>query len=325
MPPSARRPSTAAIVFAFLALYVVWGSTYLGIAIAIETMPPFLMATARFLVAGGILYAIMRLRGEPAPDRTQLRSATIVGTLLFVGGNGLVSWAERWVPSGTAALIVATTPMWMTVIPWSMGKSAAPRPMQAAGLAIGLGGVALLLMSAPAASATSGAAVIERAHVVVGSMVVLVSALCWSIGSLSSKGLPLPESPWMSSALQMICGGIALLMLSIVTGEPAGFEPSQVSLRSLLALVYLVVIGAIVGFCAFMFLLRWVAPAKVATYAFVNPAVAVLLGWAMKDEQVTPMMLGAGALIVIAVAAIILSKPRSEPTLTAAQVQQIRR
>jgi drug/metabolite transporter (DMT)-like permease len=296
--PIAARPPTLHLVIAFALLYVVWGSTYLGMAMAVETMPPLLMAAIRFAVAGGLLYAILRLRGEARPGPRQWGSALLVGTLLFLGGNGVVCLAEEaGVPSGVAALIIATTPLWLTVLPWLVRRSPRPHAAVFAGIAIGLLGVGVLI-GGPGLATTS-------TRVVLGMLAIVASSLSWAIGSLWAKALPLPTSPWMSSALQMLCGSIGLTLAGLLSGER--LDPATISARSGWALVYLILIGAIIGFGSFVYLMRWSTPARVSTYAYVNPMVAVLLGWLFANEAVTGRILVAGALIIASVVLILIA------------------
>ncbi|MBA2482669.1 MAG: drug/metabolite exporter YedA [Planctomycetes bacterium] len=290
------RPTRALIITAYIALYVIWGSTYLAIALAIETLPPFLMAGTRFLVAGTILFTWMHMLGEPRPKRKQWGSAILVGFLLLVVGNGAVCWAQHWVPSGITALTIASTPLWMAVLPWIAHRGPAPRPLVLLGIAIGLVGVGVL------GGAMPGTMDRERA---IAFGVLLAAALSWAIGSLWSKALPLPKSPLMAAAVQMLCGGVGLLAVGFAVGEGARISLADTSLTSWLALAYLVVFGAIIGFGAFVFLLRWSSPTRVATYAYVNPVIAVLLGWAFHDEPLSARTFIAAALIIVAVVLIV--------------------
>ena len=298
---------TAYLVMAFAALYVIWGSTYLGMAIAIETMPPFLMACARFIVAGGLLYFVRLWLGDPAPNARQWGSAAIIGTLLFVGGNGVVAWAERWVPSGIAALLITTTPFWMTMLPWFVGQAPRPRVLGLIGIAVGLIGVGLLV-GFPAGNAPT-------TQLVIGSLAIVAAALSWTIGSLMNKRLPLPKSAWMSSATQMLCGAVGLGLAGVIGGEVPQVDLAHISVRSWMALLYLIFIGAILGFSAYAYLLQHVSMARVSTYAFVNPVVAVMLGWLMNNEPIGPRTLVAGALVVSAVIIILRSTSTAAPTL----------
>lgn len=304
-PTTIVRPPTSHLALAFAALYLVWGSTYLGMTMAVKTMPPFLMASARFLAAGALLYAGCRLAGSPAPTTAHWRSAAIVGTLLFIGGNGVVSWSLHWVPSGIAALLVAGTPLWMTILPWLARQAPRPRATSFVGIGLGIAGVGLLL-GLPTGTAPS-------TMLLLGMVAVVAASVSWAAGSLASQALPAPGSPWMACAMQMLCGSAGLALVSTLANEPAHFDVGAVSLSSWLAFAYLVLIGAIVGFGAFVYLLRWTTSARVSTYAFVNPVVAVALGWLFADEQLTTATLLATALIVAAVVVILRSKtPRSE-------------
>ena len=298
-PPSTTSAPTAHLVVAFAAIYLIWGSTYLGMAIAIETMPPFLMAATRFAIAGGLLFAARRWLGDPLPTLRQWRSAAIVGTLLFVGGNGVVAWAQHWVPSGVAALLITTTPFWMTMVPWLMGHSPRPSLLVLGGIAVGLLGVGLLV-GAPVGTAATG-------PLVIGSLAIVAASLSWALGSLWSKRLPLPGT-WMSSATQMLCGAVGLGLAGVIRGEVELVDPAAISLRSWLALAYLIFVGAILGFGAYVYLLRHTTMARASTYAFVNPVVAVLLGWLFAHEPIGMRTVVAGALIISAVG-LILYRP----------------
>lgn len=293
--------STTNLVIAFAVIYVVWGSTYLGMAIAIETMPPFLMAATRFIIAGTLLITVRRWLGDALPTTKQWGSAAIVGSLLFLGGNGAVAWAQHWVPSGIAALLITTTPFWMTMVPWVTGYSSRPPLVALGGIAIGLVGVALLV-GAPVAT-------VPTTQMVIGSLAIVAAALSWSIGSLASKRLSLPASPWMSAGAQMVCGAVGLGLASTVSGEVSRVDVAAISLRSWLALAYLIFIGAIVGFSAYVYLLRHTTMARVSTYAFVNPVVAVVLGWLVLGEPLSGRTLFAGALIIVAVMLILRPTP----------------
>jgi len=291
---------TSHLVLAFAAIYLIWGSTYLGMAIAIETMPPFLMAATRFAIAGGLLFAIRRWLGDPFPTLRQWRSAAIVGTLLFLGGNGVVAWAQHWVPSGIAALLITTTPFWMTMVPWVLGHAPRPGALVLSGIAVGLVGVGLLVGS-PVGSAPT-------ASLVIGSLAIIAASLSWALGSLWSKHLPLPGTVWMSSATQMLCGAVGLGVAGVIGGEATQVDLAAISLRSWLALTYLIFVGAILGFGTYVYLLQHTTMARVSTYAFVNPVVAVLLGWWFAGEPIGLRTVIAGVLIISAVG-LILYRP----------------
>ncbi len=281
------------LVGAFLAIYLVWGSTYLAIRYAIETIPPLLMASGRFLVAGIAVYFWARWRGTPTPDRAGWLAAAVVGALLLLGGNGGVVWSEQHVPSGLAALLVSTVPLWMVLLEWSRRDGQRPQLQTMVGIVAGFVGVGLLV--GPSGGWSAGRVPWVPALVLIGA------SLSWSLGSILSRGPAMPRSPVLAGGMQMISGGTFLLGASLLRGEWAMFRLEQVSLRSAIGWAYLVFFGSLVGFTAYVWLLREVSPASVSTYAFVNPAVAVFLGWAMADEPLTPRVLLSMGLIIIAV------------------------
>jgi drug/metabolite transporter (DMT)-like permease len=290
------------VLAAFAAIYLIWGSTYLAIRLAIETMPPLLMAGTRFTVAGLLLFAWARTRGgAPAPTRRQWGAAALMGVLLLACGNGGVSWSEQRVASGLAALLVALVPLWTVLLEWARPGGRRPAAAVLVGLALGLGGVALLV----APGSTGGRGVDP-----VGALVLLGATLAWSIGSVSARRLPLPSSPLMATALEMLAGGAALLVAGLAGGEGRALHLAAITPRSLLALGYLVVFGSLVAFTAFVWLLRVRPAGRVATYAFVNPAVAVLLGWAVLGEALAARTLVAAAVIVAGVALITTAQDR---------------
>ena len=280
------------IVLAFLAVYLCWGMTYLAMRIAVRDIPPHLMSGARFLVAGLVLYLWTRGRGDPKPTATQWRSAAMVGGLLLLGGNATVAWAEQQVPSGLAAVLIAVAPIWMVAFEWARGG---PRPGKRviAGLILGLAGVALLV-SPEGDSAT-------QVNLIGAAMLVLASA-SWAWGSVISKSAPLPKSPFLATSMEMIGGGVLLLLTALAVGQVAHFRPTEVSAHAVLAWLFLVVFGSLVGFTAYIWLLGVTSIAKAGTYAYVNPIVAVFLGWAILDEPVTSRTLIAALVILVGVA-----------------------
>jgi drug/metabolite transporter (DMT)-like permease len=296
-------PSRAKVIAAFAAIYILWGSTYVAILYAIRTLPPFLMAGARFLIAGGLLYAWSATRWQRPPDRTEWRAAFIVGALLLLGGNGAVVWAELTVPSGVAALMIAITPAWMVLLDWLWQRSAPPGPRTVLGLVLGFGGIALLV--GPAALVGAGAVPL------LGALVLMAGSLSWTIGSLYSRKAPVPPGALLATGMQMLCGGALLTILGILVGEPGRFVPSDVSTASLLALAYLIVFGSIVGYSCYVWLLRVTSAARVATYAYVNPVVAVFLGWALAGEALTVRMAIAAAIIIAGVFLITTERARA--------------
>lgn len=302
----ARAPARGRVIAAFAAVYLLWGSTYLAIRFAIETLPPLLMAGVRFLLAGGVLYAFMRLRGQPAPERRHWKSAAVIGALLLVGGNGGVTLAERTVPSGVAALLVAMVPLWMVLLEWLRPGGTRPTGRVMVGLAVGFAGMVILV----GPSQLAGAGAVHFG----GAALVLVGSLAWSIGSIHARGATLPANAFVATGMEMICGGALLLVAGAARGELAGLDPAAFTGRSLAAFAYLVVFGSLVGFSAYIWLLGVSSPARVSTYAYVNPVVAVFLGWAMAGEALTARVLIAAAVIVAAVAVITTGpRPRAQP------------
>lgn len=287
-------PALGRVLLAFACVYLIWGSTYLAIRVAIETMPPFFMAGVRYLIAGGLMYGFLRLRGEPAPAASGWRAATIVGGFLLLGGNGGVVWAEQSVPSGIAALIISTVPLWIVLLQW-VWLGVRPTRRAVFGILLGFFGVAVLI-GPDLFSTTTGR--IDP----IGVLVLLFSSLLWSIGSLYARHANMAPSPLLATGMEMIGGGVLLAFVSLALGEPGRVHVEKISFDSFAALAYLILFGAIVGFGAYTWLLKNVSPTRVATYAYVNPVVAVFLGWAIKGEVLSPRTLGAAAIIVASVA-----------------------
>ncbi len=298
------EPRAWHVALAFAAIYLIWGSTYLAMRIGIATLPPFVLVAGRYLVAGGILYVVVRLRGAPRPRVVHWRSAAIIGGLLLVCGNGAVTHAERVVPSGVAALIVATVPVWMTVIDAVWGGGGRPGGRVILGLAAGLAGIGLLV-----GPGSFGGGGIDR----FGALILVLGSMCWAAGSIYSRRAPLPRPALLGTAMEMVAGGVLSLVAAAVSGELWQLQPARVSGASLLAVGYLVVFGSLIGFTAYVWLLAHVAPTRVATYAYVNPVIAVLLGWALAGEPLTARMLLAGAVILAAVVLITTSPSTRKP------------
>ena len=301
-PRTPARPSPLLVAAALGAVYIVWGSTYLAIRVGVATLPPFLMAGSRFLLAGALLLGWTAWRGDLRRERIgapQLRAAAIVGGLLLLGGNGLVSWAEQTVPSGLAALLISSTPLWMALLGRTLFRERLT-PLSVAGIVLGFVGVALLV---GVGGSGSGAAPI-------GIAAILVAAFLWGLGSVWSRRLPLPAHPLVATALEMIAGGSLMVAVAIVRGEPAALDLAAVTPQSWAALAYLVVFGSLVAFTAYVWLLANVRTDLVGTYAYVNPLVAVLLGWALLGEVVTASTLLGGAVVVVAVALVVLARGR---------------
>ncbi|MBJ6108649.1 EamA family transporter [Hymenobacter sp. BT523] len=298
--PTPAAPSRAALLTAFALVYLIWGSTYLVMKFAVASMPPLLMAGTRYALAGGLLYLFMRWRGEPAPTRQGWGFAALIGLCLLGFGNGGTTLGVVYLPSSITALLVATVPMFLAVLGWASGLSPRPTKWVALGLAAGMAGMYLLVAH------THAAAVKQPGHTGLGVFAVLLASLVWSIGSLYAKNHRPSASPFLSGGMQMLCGGVAMLVVGFLKGEAAGFELAQVTAKSWVAFAYLVSFGSIVAFTAYIWLLRVVEPALAGTYAFVNPVVAVLLGWAFAGEVLNPQMLGGAALIVLAVVLVVL-------------------
>lgn len=293
---AARRPSRARVAAAFAIVYVIWGSTYLAIRYAIDTVPPFLMAATRFAIAGLMLYLWVRLRGAARPSRANWLAALVIGGLLLFGGNGAVVWSEQHVPSGLVSLLVAIVPLWMVLLDWGIGSGTRPSRAVIAGVALGLAG--LLLLIGPGALTGTGPIPIA------GALVLLLGSLSWATGSIYSRKARLPKEPLLATAMEMLAGSALLFVASLVTGEWGRVNPGAVSTTSVLAILYLIFFGSLVAFTAYIWLLRVSTPARVATYAYVNPVVAVFLGWALAGEPVSARTLIAAAVIIAAVALI---------------------
>lgn len=294
---AAHRPSRGSVLTAYAAVYVVWGSTYLAIRYAIETLPPFLMAGIRFLVAGALLFLWARLRGAPRPSLANWKATLLIGALLLLGGNGAVVWAEQRVPSGITALLVATVPLWMVLIEWLRPGGRRPAARVALGVIAGM--IGLLVLVGPGSLRGNGNVN------VLGAAALMFGSLSWAVGSLWSKRVALPDSPSLATGMEMLAGGTLLLLAGMSTGELAALDLGGASLASLGALAYLVLFGSLVGFSAYVWLLKVEPPARVATYAYVNPVVAVLLGWLVAGERITGATLVAAAIIIGAVVLIV--------------------
>jgi len=308
-------PTRVRVIVAFAALYLVWGSTYLGIRFAIENIPPFLMAGTRFLLAGVIMYAIAWSQGAHRSTWANWRVSLVVGACLLLAGNGGVTISEQYIDTGLAALIVAIVPIYIVMLGWATRSMPRPQPIIWLGMVGGFVGVGILLGPALRFHSSDGR------HPVTGMLILLVSSFIWSAGSLYSRTAKHAASPFLTAAQQMLCGGLLLLLAGIVTGEMRRFHPGSISILSLTSFIYLVIIGAVVGYTAYIWLLRHCDPAKVATYAYVNPIVAVLLGAAFAGETVTLRVLIAAALIIGSVAIVITVqqlKTRVEPPIGAA-------
>jgi drug/metabolite transporter (DMT)-like permease len=291
------RAPVAAIWAALSAVYVIWGTTYLAIRVANETLPPLIAAGIRFTVAGAVLYAIAIRRGDVAGDRpgpTQWKAAALVGIALVAGGNGLVVLAERTIPSGIASLIIALVPLWMVLVDRVVLRRRAPL-LTVFGLVLGFGGAVLLI----------GTTAFDETAPLSGMLVCVMATLSWTAGSLYSRDAPLPKRPLVGAGMEMMIGGAVCMVAGVLRGEIALIRFEDFSAESLIALAYLITFGSWVGFTSYVWLLRNARTSLVSTYAYVNPVVAVFLGWLILDETVTIRTILAGAVIIIAVAIII--------------------
>ena len=296
------------LVAAFAAIYLVWGSTYAAIRVAVETLPPLLMVSSRFLIAGGILYVVTRLRGAAPPSLRRWRGAAAVGTLMLVTGSTVLCWAEQYVPSGLAAAMLATVPMWTVVLDWRLFRGPRPRPLALVGIALGVVGVARL-------AGGGGAAVGELG--LWGPLVILGAACSWSTGSLLSRRIEQPPSTFQAVGMQMLWAGVAVGLLAVLRGEGAALLTARPTALSVAAWAYLTVVGTLITLVAYVWLLRTVRPALVSTYAFVNPVIALLLGWLALGEILTAGMVAGAALVVVAVVLVVAAHrhPRPDRTL----------
>lgn len=295
-------PSRAKVVAAFLALYVVWGSTYLFIKWTVAEIPPFLMGAMRHGAAGLILFTIAISSGAPRPTRQQWGVAALVGTLLLGLGNGMVNWASQRVPSGLSALIVSSVPIWIVLVDWLRPGGVRPTARIIAGLSLGSIGIAGLVWSAGGAATTSGAG----AGALVACIGLIVGSISWATGSIMSRQLKRQPHGMLATSMEMISAGVVLSIVSLVIGDFGSFRLSAVSATVWWSLAYLIIAGSLVGFTAYNWLLRVSTPPKVATYAYVNPIVAVALGWAFAGERLAASTFGAAALLLAAVATLTL-------------------
>jgi drug/metabolite transporter (DMT)-like permease len=312
-----RLPRRWALVAAFAAVYLIWGSTYLAIRVAVGSFPPFLMAGSRFLVAGGLLYLWLRLRGAAPPGRGHWRAALVVGGLLLLGGNGLVTWSEQALDSGLTALIVATVPLWMALFAALAPGGRRPGGRALAGLALGFAGAALLVAPLAAGEGTAGGsagAAVGAGGVATGvaALAVVLATVSWATGSVLSPRVGLPASPGLATALEMLAGGALLFGLGLASGEAARLDLAGVTPAAWAAWLYLVVFGSIVAFSAYVWLLGHTSATRAATYAYVNPVVAVVLGAAVLQEPITARMWLAAPLIVAGVMLILAGRGQAE-------------
>lgn len=282
------------IWIALIALYIVWGSTYLGIKVAIETIPPFFHGAVRFLVSGLLILAWQKTSGQEFPTRSQWKSTFIIGNLLLLGGNGLVSWAEQFIPSGVAALIIASVPLSLVILEALRPGGVKPTWQAIVGLVIGFIGIFILAGPAEISGSTTDLNPF-------GVIALLSATILWATGSIYSKSADLPKSSLITTGAEMLMGSIGLFAVSVLTGELNGWNPADVSGRSLVGLVYLITVGSIIGFGSYIWLLANAPISLVATYAYVNPIVAVILGYLFGNEALEPRIYLATAIIIGAV------------------------
>ena len=308
MPTNARPASAILIWTAILILYVVWGSTYLGIRIAVESIPPFVMGAIRFAIAGLVMLAAVAIARRGAivrPTRRELRDCAIVGTCLMFGGMGLVSWGEQTVPSGITGVLIAMMPVWVAIYGRLFFRERLPR-LAIVGIVVGMVGVVILVGQGVA---------LDRTLDPVGIALLILSPMAWAAGAtFSANRARLPSDPFLATSLEMLSGSVVLAVAAVLSGELASFQPAAVTGNAVLATAYLTVVGSLVAFTAFVWVIRHAPLPLVTTYAFVNPVIAVFLGWLLLHEAVGPVQLVAGAVIVAGVALIIVARSRMPAT-----------
>jgi len=306
MEATTHRPTWKTLL-AFAIIYFVWGSTFLAIRVGVREVPPFLFAAMRFLVAGLVLYGWMVARGERSPSRREWMSVFLLAFLIFVMDYGLLFWAEQRVPSGIAAVMMATIPVFMALSEIVFLRTQSLTVRLAVALLIGIGGVAVLMIH----SLNLGGAPIDRA----GAVALLIGSMSWSIASILTRRLPLPASKVMSSGAQMLAGGIMLVFASTALGEFRNFHPGAVSRAAWVSLLYLIVAGSIIGFTAYVWLIHHESPTKVGTYAYVNPVVAVLVGYFLGGETLGLRTILGTLLVLISVVVITTTRAKTAATL----------
>jgi drug/metabolite transporter (DMT)-like permease len=303
----ATRPARWKILLAFFIIYFVWGSTYLGIRVGVREVPPFLLAAIRFTFAGLVLYAWMRIKGTRSPTRKEWKGAFLLGTLMFLIDYGSLFWAEQRVPSGIAAVILASIPLFITLLEIIFLRTQRLTVRLAVGLFVGILGVSVLM----AKSVRLGEAPLDRP----GAIAILIAAMGWSTGTILTRKLMLPASKAMSAAAQMLLGGLQLFVLTAVSGEFAGFHPFSVSAVAWFALIYLIVFGSLIGFTAYVWLLHYESPTIVGTYAYVNPVVAVAVGHFVGGESIGPRTILGTLLVLASVLMITLMSSKSQKAI----------
>jgi drug/metabolite transporter (DMT)-like permease len=298
-----QQPSRLAYYSAYAALYLIWGSTYLAIGFTVETIPPFFSGSMRFFLAGGILMAWCLLREQERPTFRGFIAAFKVAAVMLLGGYGCVVWAQQTVPSSVAALIISIEPLWFVIFDWLFFKSRKPTAAETLGVILGFGGTVFLVLDQAGYSLS-----LSGTHTV-GMLIVLVATVNWSMGALYSRRAPVAKSSLLSTAMQMSAGGILLLAASFLAGEPARISLDAISPKSVAALAYLVLFGSLMGFTAFIWLLKVDRASRVITHTFVNPLVAIFLGWSIGGETISGPMLAAATVIIFSVILITRSHP----------------
>lgn len=296
-------------LLAFGAIYIIWGSTYLAIRYAVETIPPLIMIGTRSITAGIILYLLSRFRSSERVRRENIFPMLTIGATFFLIGHGLLAWAQQFVPSGTAAVLVATEPLWIIGIEWFFLKDIRVKLRGIAGLFLGFGGVVYLMVS------TTGNALSNNN--ILGSAFIVVATLSWAGGAVYSRIANVPKSPLLSSGMELIFGGTLALIAGIILGEPSQLYLSQVTLKSFLGLLYLIIFGSVIAFGAYVWLLGQTSVTRISTHTFVNPLIAVFLGWLIADEQITTALIIATVIIIVSVYLVLYDQYRGRKNKSA--------
>lgn len=295
--------SRAQIAAAFASIYLIWGSTYLAIRYAVETIPPFLMGGTRFVISGALLYVWARSRGAAIPTRINWKNAVIAGGFLLLGGNGAVVWAEQFMPSGLTALLVSILPFWLVIIEWVRPPRQRPSGAILVGLVLGFIGIVVLVGPSELGGHEDASPL--------GTLVLILGSLSWAIGSFWSRDAELPASGLLTTGMEMLGGGVLMLIVGTLSGELSRLDLHGVSHASVIGLAYLITFGSLIGFTSYIWLLDKVSPAHLGTYAYVNPIVAVLLGWAIAGEKLSARTAVAAAIVIAGVALITIARTAS--------------
>lgn len=294
--------------WAFGAIYIIWGSTYLATRFAVETIPPLMMIGIRSITAGVILYLLSRFKGKEKVKGENIIPLFLLGGMFFLIGHGVLAWAQQYVPSGMAAVLVAAEPLWIMGIEWFFLKDTRIKLRGVFGLFLGFGGIVYLIAS------TAGTSISNNN--LLGSLLIVAGTLSWGGGAVYSRVANLPKSPLLSSGMELIFGGTLVLIASFITGEPSHFNISQVTLKSFLGLIYLIVFGSVIAFSAYVWLLGHTSGTRVSTHTYVNPVIAVFLGWLIANEQITSALLVASAIIILSVYLVLYDQYREGHKLT---------